>query len=449
MTTKKQHTRKHPVRTVEVLKGRDRYTVPVRAARPVVDPRPELEPEPDDQLEGELEDREDDGSDEPRAFEPMPQDDRDFRWFFSLGRKSRPKGLSPDRAKRWSRIHRCLDGRGRALCLHYTNPTATELAFAPAVAEPFRYFGSKLDGLNTTGACDLFVRRVIGRRAVAPRVDRRVLYQRQREQAEDLAFDRVRQLVVYDLEVEYGLYLQRKAKPRMPPTMADVFGLEEVRQLLTIRCGGMAIVEELFLGRGPGLEIATWGGVRIEASFAQHLLKQTHGLLPLQEALPALRETLGRGAEAIIGYRDIEEEDEREDVTVGQQESGLRGNRRKNLKAMNALARSGDAALKYLGRIERGSFDKKARRWENDPRLHLSDPGRQWTNVDEMSTAANVPPALARRLLVELGCPNARTAGARLPLAWFQGPAGTQFFRRVAAMPLEPAAPSSRRQSST
>lgn len=423
MTTKRKSTPK-PVREVEVLSRAGARKVQVRVSRPEPE-EPEAEPalEPGASDEPLVEDDDDDDEVvdfEPRPFEPAPEDDRDFRWFFSLGLKERPQGLTPDRAKRWKRIHRCLDGGGRALCLHYTNPLGTELALAPAVHEPGLYF-SGMAGLATPGACADFVRRVLERRATAPMVDRRLMYVRQAQEAEDAAFDSARDSVLRELEHEYGLYLERKAKPRLEPTDYAVFSLESLKAYLGSRYGATSvhILRQFFSEHA--LELATWGGVRVTALFARG-------------DLHAFSRDVAR-ASLDMGDMDLEERLEATAATRGE------ASRRDSFDAVRDMAGNYDAAMALgeegafldLFRIERGAFDRSHRRYENDPRVQL-DLGRDPT-VTEIAVALGRSPKVIRELLVQFRCPGAHAKQARLPLSWFSSAAGLEFRDRVLRAP--------------
>jgi hypothetical protein len=55
-----------------------------------------------------------------RHFTPSVKHDRDLRWYFSHGKNRTSQWTTPDERQRWNRIHRCLDGKGYWLMLHYT-----------------------------------------------------------------------------------------------------------------------------------------------------------------------------------------------------------------------------------------------------------------------------------------------------------------------------------------
>lgn len=485
MATKKQRSRKGSERTVEVVQGGRLRTLRVEVNAQVEAPALALElddiDEDDDDVPSavateplsqiansiptppdEGDDEDDDDLEQVRQFQAAPEDELDLRWYFDLGKKARPQGLSPAKAKRWSRIHRCLDGGGRALCLHYTNPFGVEAALAPAVAEPRRYFPRRPD-LSTPQACVAMLQRLaMGSGATRHHVH----YLASRDAADWRAVELARELVLRDLELDYSLFLARKANPRAQPTDAAVFDLDQTLRRLAPLCGGARMTEELLVQRG--FDLATWGGLRIDARHAQALL-EGRLTVPIDGALIALRAFLARPTlllpEEFSEYDDEGEElpapsrgYELFDLEFGNMDRFERkwakenidpacGNRRENFDIVRELARDHDEFGEEF-RLERGTFDRNTKRFENDPRNQLGSPGQHWTSVSEIADAAYGRAAArgevdrVRQLLVALACPGAKTPNARLPIAWFSTGPGVEFYRQLAGVDTQANVPS-------
>ncbi len=436
-TTKKHSTRKRDARqrVVPVFEGRKRprfVAVDQRAPPSRTDAAPVYEDTSVDSVEEDTTD--DEPAAEPPPFDPDAEDARDLAWYFRLGPKRTPQWLSPTQQRRWWRIHRALDDGGRAICLHYTNSLKTELAFAPAVGEPWLYAWSwwisdpEIALPRTPEECAAFVERVVQRRATAPKRDARSTYIRGRDAAEDKLFDCVRLRVLERLDFEYQTYLERKAK-RSESSKCAVFP-----RAAAVAYFGEQKFRDHYLWGGV-VEFSTWGDVRIDIDVARNILdgRLVPGDVPPppygQAIAKRLRNAMECALEALQYERAWPEQvgrrDRREalaDLAAAATFSPTR----------NGLPSQESRHVLELVRRELGPYDRRTKRYENDD-LEV-DPLRHTTNVTEVAAKADLPNTIVRSLLLELKCPGADTKGATLQTSWFSSTPGVEFWRRAAAL---------------
>lgn len=88
----------------------------------------------------------------PPKFEPSAEEDRDLRWYFAQGPKPR---LTEKQRLRWKRIDRALRGRGRRLCLYYTNPQKLSDPRLAAILHDADALSALAEGKRRGFACDV------------------------------------------------------------------------------------------------------------------------------------------------------------------------------------------------------------------------------------------------------------------------------------------------------
>ncbi len=453
MTTKKKHSlkkTKRQQRVVPVYEGRGRarlvsYAHVARASAPAPAPAPAPESESESESDGLEGDENLDVPSYDQAFEPAPEDDADLRWYFGLGQKRSPQWLSPSQQRKWWRINRSLDSEGRALCLYYTNPMQTERALAPAVGEPWLYCwrlysaaDEYLSRPTNSDECAAFVHRVVTRRATARpqsaalRHDTQRVYSQGRDAAEDALFDSVRQRVVEKLTIEYQTYLERKAK-RSEQSDAVVFPRAPAVAYL-----GQNQLLNRYIPTGL-VTFSTWGDIRISVDCARRILddRVAPGGRPTPAAAALVVESMREAMRAAL-----EAESWRERIAT---EDGA--DRRGRFAALRDIADGAECSVKHNGlpnqdalnilelvRTERGRFDRRTGRYENDPRLLEIDPTRPSTTVTEVAAIARIPAKHARALLQKLACPGATVMRGELPTAWFSSDIGGDFWAEAKEM---------------